>query len=151
MVGHQGEQHAAVGLGILVLAVVTAIIKLVVLHKDVSASGRAADITVGHINHAVIDAEGLVLAILVELIALDIDVVHLASNPQSSTIVAVVVVGYDIVSNGDIGAHTQVEIGNHGILHITLSIVYIHEVSVVDFHGMTYFIFPPETLVLLQP
>ena len=78
------------------------------------------------------------------------DIVHFTPDPQATAVIAVVVVGDNIVGYGDIGAHTQVEIGYHGILHITFRIVYIHEVGMIDFHGMTCLSFPPDAFVLLE-
>ena len=57
VVGHQGEQHAAVSLGILlVLSLVITVMELVILDEDVGAVRLAALIAVGHVNHAVINA-----------------------------------------------------------------------------------------------
>ena len=154
VVGHQGEQHTAVGLGILlVLPLVFTVMELVVLHKDIGAAGLAADILGSIIDHTVKDAQGLVLAILVELVVHDPDVVHLTSYPQAAARVAVVVISDVTTCYSDIGAHMHIEIGDIGVSHITVHIVDVHTIAMVDLHSIALdtFIRPPDALVILEP
>ena len=156
VVGEQREHHAAVGLGVLfVFPFVAAIIELVVLDIDVGAAGFAADVFAGVINDAVKDGQRLILAVLVELVVLDLDVVHLAAYPQASARLAVVVVGNGAVRYRDVGAHTQVEVSDLCIVHITVHVVDVHAVGMINLHSIALDVLallsPPEALVLLEP
>lgn len=154
VVGEQREHHAAVGFGVLLLfALVVAVVELVVLDEDVGAAGLAADVFVGVIDDAVKDGQRLILAVLVELVVLDRDVVHLAAYPQAAARLAVVVVGDGAVGYRDVGAHVHVEVGDVGIVQIAVHVVDVHAVGVINLHGIALdaLALPPDALMLFEP
>ena len=72
--GKERKNHTAISLRVQFLARIAAIVELIVLHKDVGAVCHTSHILLGVVNESVINGEGLVFTVFIELVALDCDI-----------------------------------------------------------------------------
>ena len=75
---------------------------------------------------------------------------HLTPEPQAAPGLAVIVVGYRVVDKGDIRAHPKVKISDIGIFQIAVHIMHIDVVGMIDLDRITFCIFPPDAVMLLD-
>lgn len=148
MVSEKGDDHITQWLFFLVF-LIPSIVELVVLNKNVGTIDLAANVFLGMVHQSIKNGYGLVFTVFDNLIALDVDVMHLASQPQATAIVAVVVVGDVAVGDVDIGAHLQVKVGETGVVVVAFYMMDVHAVAVADFKQVIALLIPPDALMFL--
>ena len=138
-----GKKHAIYQVGRAIAAV--HIVEIVVGHLYVVALDVAR-----HRGIGTEEGHALVVAILVKRVGADVDVVHLAAQPQHAARSAIVVVGERAVAHGHIGAGAQVNVGAHGVAQRAVEALDAHRGAVAQLEGILLGAIPPYSVVVLE-
>ena len=96
------------------------------------------------------ECQNFVVSVFAESVVGDVHIAGFAPYPQVAASYAVVVVGDVAVFECDVAAHAQIEVGEDGIVGVTVHTADVHLVGMVDFHAKHGCVFPPDAFVLLE-